>query len=185
MRGANQCKASHAVLLIFLILLFLLILLDPADPPVPLNPPGSSVPMVGRPNRSRRTTSLTRITRKTKTINITSSCLTSLNSITAPYDNNMISSELPIEALQPVSTREVLDVPCQSRLMACSFARAVHECPHCGLVLDRDLNAARNILEIGREPSEYMPVGEGTTIQPQFVGQVSSMNQEVSLLVGR
>jgi len=25
----------------------------------------------------------------------------------------------------------------------------VHECPHCGLKLDRDLNAARNILARG------------------------------------
>ncbi len=66
-----------------------------------------------------------------------------------------------------------------------SLSVRVHECPYCGLVLDRDLNAARNILEIGRGPPEYMPVGEGTTIQPRFVGQVSLMNQEASLLVGR
>ena len=26
----------------------------------------------------------------------------------------------------------------------------IHNCPHCGLVLDRDLNAALNILALGR-----------------------------------
>jgi len=26
----------------------------------------------------------------------------------------------------------------------------VHDCPHCGLVMDRDLNAALNILSLGR-----------------------------------
>ncbi len=65
----------------------------------------------------------------------------------------------------------------------------VHECPFCGLVLCRDLNAALNVLgrgrEIGRGPPDYMPVGDGTSIQPWFVEQVSSMNQEASLLVGR
>jgi putative transposase len=65
----------------------------------------------------------------------------------------------------------------------------VHECPFCGLVLCRDLNAALNVLgrgrEIGRGPPDYMPVGDGTSIQPRFVEQVSSMNQEASLLVGR
>ena len=61
----------------------------------------------------------------------------------------------------------------------------VHECPFCRLVLDRDLNAARNVLEIGRGPPEYTPAGEETTIQPRFVEQVSSMNQEASLLEGR
>ncbi len=66
-----------------------------------------------------------------------------------------------------------------------SLSDRVHECPFCGLVLDRDLNAARNILEIGRGPPDLKPVGEEATIQPQFVEQVSSMNQEVSLLVGR
>ena len=69
------------------------------------------------------------------------------------------------------------------------LSQRTHRCPYCRLVLDRDLNAALNILarghEIGREPPEYTPVGEETTIQPQFVEQVSLMNQEASLLVGR
>lgn len=47
----------------------------------------------------------------------------------------------------------------------------IHECPYCGLKMDRDLNASRNILRIGQGMSEYTPVGEGTTIQPKLVGK--------------
>ena len=62
----------------------------------------------------------------------------------------------------------------------------IHSCPYCGLVMDRDLNAALNILERGREigrgPPEYRPVEEGASTQ---LGQARPMNQEASLLVGR
>ena len=42
----------------------------------------------------------------------------------------------------------------------------VHKCPNCGLELDRDLNAARNILQdglkkVGWEPAEFAPVETG------------------------
>lgn len=37
----------------------------------------------------------------------------------------------------------------------------VHDCPHCGLVLDRDVNAARNILRLGRSLRGAAPVGDG------------------------
>ncbi len=60
-----------------------------------------------------------------------------------------------------------------------------HECPFCGLVLDRDLNASRNILRIGRESPESKPEREETSIQSLGVEQVSPMKQEAFLLVGR
>ena len=46
----------------------------------------------------------------------------------------------------------------------------VHRCPKCGLELDRDLNAARNILQdglkqIGWEPAEFTPVEIGPLSQ--------------------
>jgi putative transposase len=66
------------------------------------------------------------------------------------------------------------------------LAVRVHVCPYCGLVLDRDVNAARNILRkgIGLEQAEYTPVGEVTATQPSEVGQVASVSQEARLFRG-
>jgi putative transposase len=66
------------------------------------------------------------------------------------------------------------------------LAVRVHVCPYCGLVLDRDVNAARNILRkgIGLEQAEYTPVGEVTATQPSEVGQVASVSQEAHLFRG-
>lgn len=64
----------------------------------------------------------------------------------------------------------------------------VHVCPNCGLVLDRDVNAARVILkrglEIGLGQPEYTPVGEATTTSLSVGMQAASMNQEAPLLRG-
>jgi putative transposase len=61
-----------------------------------------------------------------------------------------------------------------------------HRCPGCGLTIDRDVNAARNILRkgIGLERAEYTPVGEVTATQLSEVGQVASVSQEAHLFRG-
>jgi putative transposase len=67
------------------------------------------------------------------------------------------------------------------------LAVRVHVCPRCGLVLDRDVNAARNILRkgIGMERAESTPVE--TRPLPSgcaAVTQAGSMKQEATQLVG-
>jgi putative transposase len=70
-----------------------------------------------------------------------------------------------------------------------TLSERIHECPHCGLVMSRDLNAALNILargrEIGQELPKFRPVEEEASTQPQLVEQVYPVKQEASLLVGR
>ncbi len=45
-------------------------------------------------------------------------------------------------------------------------------------MIDRDLNASRNIMRIGMDRAEFTLVGETASTQPLVVGQVGSMNQE-------
>ena len=70
-----------------------------------------------------------------------------------------------------------------------SLSERIHKCPICGLVMDRDLNAALNILargrEIRREPPESRPAEDKTTTPPSEVVQAYPVKQEASLLVGR
>ncbi len=70
-----------------------------------------------------------------------------------------------------------------------SLSDRIHECPYCGLVMNRDENAALNILargrEIRREPPEYRPAEEKATTPPRAVVQAYPVKQEASLLVGR
>ena len=67
-----------------------------------------------------------------------------------------------------------------------SLSVRVHRCPGCGLTIDRDVNAALNVLKrglgIGLERAEYTPVGEVTATQLSEAGQVASVSQEDHLL---
>jgi len=69
------------------------------------------------------------------------------------------------------------------------LCQRVHGCSYCGLVMDRDRNAALNILargrEIRRESPEFRPAEEKTTTPPLEAVQVYPVKQEASLLVGR
>jgi transposase len=63
----------------------------------------------------------------------------------------------------------------------------VHMCPYCGLVLNRDVNASRNILRkrIGMVCADFTPVGDSTSTEGVIpVMHVGSLNQEALLFRG-
>ncbi len=59
----------------------------------------------------------------------------------------------------------------------------IHKCPYCGLVMDRDLNASKNILKIGQELSESRPAEDKTTTPPTEAVQVYPVKQEAHGLI--
>jgi putative transposase len=68
-----------------------------------------------------------------------------------------------------------------------TLAERVHVCPCCGLVLDRDVNAARVILRkgIGMVRAESTPVGDSASAEGVVpVKHVGSVNQEAHLFRG-
>ncbi len=65
-----------------------------------------------------------------------------------------------------------------------TLATRTHKCPYCGLEIDRDINAAQNILtkgKIGQELSKYKPVGVEATTDGISPKQALSMKQEIPL----
>src|SRR5262245_28928213 len=51
--------------------------------------------------------------------------------------------------VNPRNTSKMCSNPNCGRLVEKDLSVRVHDCPHCGLVLDRDQNAAINILRLG------------------------------------
>ena len=95
-------------------------------------------------------------------------------------------SEGVIAFVDPKNTSQLCS-GCGERVMK-DLSMRVHVCPYCGLVLDRDVNAARNTLqrglEIGLEQPEYTPVGEETPTSLSEGMQVASVSQEAHLFRG-
>jgi len=69
------------------------------------------------------------------------------------------------------------------------LSQRVHRCPYCGLVMNRDKNAALNILErgreIGQELPKFRPVEEKVSTPPREVVQAFPAKQEASQFIGR
>jgi putative transposase len=90
-------------------------------------------------------------------------------------------SEGVIAFVDPRDTSQVCS-GCGERVEK-SLSERIHRCPACGLILDRDVNAAWNILkrglEIGLGQAEYTPEGEETTTHLSADVQAASMKQEV------
>jgi putative transposase len=58
-----------------------------------------------------------------------------------------------------------------------TLSERIHECPNCGLVLDRDWNSALNVhIRVGWGTAEFTPVETKPLLQPRMVG--ASMVEE-------
>ncbi len=90
----------------------------------------------------------------------------------------------------------VISVPYEYTSQTCSRCHNVKEgedklkrgdrtyhCFACGLIIDRDINAARNILEKAREGHSRSNASGDVTSVMQHASQVTPMNQEHTLLV--
>ena len=78
-----------------------------------------------------------------------------------------VSSQVPIVAVAPHFTTQDCSgilpdgTPCRERIRK-SLSVRTHVCPACGLVLDRDHNAALNILELALRTAGQAGTGSGT-----------------------
>jgi len=60
------------------------------------------------------------------------------------------------------------------------LSERVHDCPRCGLVIDRDVNGARNILKLGQELAlaEKQPL----LVQRRRISKFAPVKQEARVL---
>ncbi len=84
--------------------------------------------------------------------------------------------------VNPRNTSQMCSKCC--RIVEKTLATRTHKCPCCGLEIDRDLNAARNILtlgKIGQELPELKPAGDKAPTVGTSQQQALSMKQEAPL----
>jgi putative transposase len=67
-----------------------------------------------------------------------------------------IETGCQVVTVSPINTSQQCSNTKCGKLVPKDLSVRVHECPHCGLVLDRDINAARNILQ-----RSFTPSGQG------------------------
>ena len=93
-------------------------------------------------------------------------------------------SEGVIVLVDPKNTSQLCS-GCGS-LVSKNLSERVHRCPVCGLVLDRDVNASRNILRKGipLEQRDSKPVEIQSLPSESSVWHVGSLNQEAHLFRG-
>ncbi len=101
-----------------------------------------------------------------------------------------------LKAKAEEAERRIVEVPAKDTTQLCSqcgtrvpkdLSVRIHSCPHCGLSIDRDINAALNILRVGQtlrgsrtKPENPMPLGMGVS---KFV-QEGAMSYETVLPSG-